>query len=266
MHHWSDGIEMINQLPDEQKSKYGWCPVPSASFKIPGKSMVGGLNYVIPKNCRYPEAAAKALTKIMDEPFQNWYAGNLGTPFPGMKSVYLEKLIRQKRPYLDQAEFLLRHGKVLEECGYFQGDYLDWLSIGGQELTFFLEGKASLSQTVQRMEERFAPLLPQQLYSGLTAKAMGYIQAHMEESIKIEVIAKHLNVTPEHFIRVFKQNTRQTPLQYVNEAKMERAKVLLKKTSLSIGEIAYQVGYKNRDHFSRLFHKLVKRSPSDYRN
>lgn len=266
LHHWSDGIEMINQLPENEKGKFGWCPVPSTSFKTPGKSMVGGLNYVIPKNTRYPEAASKALVKIMEEPFQNWYAGNLGTPFPGMKSVYLEKLLRQKRPYLDQAEFFLRHGKILEECGYFQGDYLDWLSIGGQELTFFLEGKASAAETIDRMEERFSALLPQQLYSGMTAKAVGYIQANLERTIKVEEIAKYLNVTPEHFIRVFKQNTRQTPLQFVNEAKMDRAKILLKKSSLSIGEIAYQVGYKNRDHFSRLFHKLVKRSPSEFRN
>jgi AraC-like DNA-binding protein/ABC-type glycerol-3-phosphate transport system substrate-binding protein len=265
MHHWSDGIQMIQKLPPEQRELFGWCSLPAYSLKVPGKSIVGGLNYVIPKNTMYPEAASKALERIMEERFQNWYAEYLGSPYPGMKSVYLDSAVRKAHPYLDQAEYFLRHGKLLEECGYFQGDYLDWLSIGGQELTFFLEGQCSASETVKRMEERFAQLLPQSLYSGLTAKAVGYIQNHLETSLKVEKIAEALKISPEHFIRVFKQNTKQTPLQYINDAKMERAKTLLKKSNLSVGEIAYQLGYKNRDHFSRLFHKLVKRTPIEYR-
>jgi ABC-type glycerol-3-phosphate transport system substrate-binding protein/AraC-like DNA-binding protein len=266
LHHWSDGIDLINHLPADQKENFGWCPLPSVSFNTPGKSMLGGLNYVIPRNTRYPEAAFKVLASIMEERFQHWYAETLGSPFPAMKSVYLEKSIRQSHPHLDQAEFFLRHGKSLEECSYFQNDYLDWMSIGSQELTFFLEGKASTTEAIQRMEERFSPLLPKKAFTGLTDKAMEYIETHLETHVKVEDIAKHLNITPEHFIRVFKQNTRRTPLRYINDAKMERAKVLLKKSPLTIGEIAYRLGYKNRDHFSRLFHKLVKHSPSEYRN
>ncbi len=266
LHHWSDAIQMIQELPESQREQFGWCPVPSFSLKIPGKSTVGGLNYVIPKNTRFPEAAAKVLQSIMQENFQSWYAEHLGSPYPGLKSVYLESSVRQARPYLDQAEFFLRHGKLVEECPYFQGDFQDWITIGGQEVTFFLKGKSSIPETIQRMEERFSALLPRSLYSRLTTQSIEYIQTHLEKPMKVGIIARQLEVTPEHLCRVFKQDTRQTPLQYINDAKMDRAKILLKKSQLTVGEIAYRLGYKSRDHFSRLFHQLVKRSPREYRN
>src|SRR6185369_11569618 len=100
-------------------------------------------------------------------------------------------------------------------------------------------------EIVQRMERRFAPLLPQPLYSGLTARAIEIIQSNLEKPITVGALARQLEVTPEHFIRLFKQNTQQTPLQYVNKSKMDRAKVLLKESRLNIGEIAYRLGHKS---------------------
>ena len=109
-------------------------------------------------------------------------------------------------------------------------------------------------------------LLAHKLRLGLTALAIDFIQNHLEEPLKVSTVANALKVSSEHFIRVFKENTRQTPLQYINDAKMERAKILLKKSNLTIGEIAFRLGYKSRHHFSRLFHELVKNTPSKYRN
>jgi len=265
LHHWSDGIQMIHELPPEEREDFGWCPLPTFSLKIHSKAMVGGLNYVIPQSTKYPEAALKFLKTLMREDFQCWYAENLGSPYPGIKGVYLDGKVRRARSYLDQAEFFLRHGKLLEECPYFHGNYIDWVNIGGQELTLFLAGQQSLSDTLDRMEKRFTPLLPHALFSGLTAQAVAFIQANLEKSLKVGQIARQLKVSPEHFIRVFNQNTGQTPLQYINDVKMEKAKALLKKGSLTVGEVAYSLGYKNRDHFSRLFHKLVKHTPNEYR-
>lgn len=265
IHHWSDGVQMIHALPESERENFGWCPLPTFSNKIQSKAMVGGLNYVVPQNTRHPEAALKFLKLIMREDFQCWYAENLGSPYPTVKSVYLDGKTRRARPYLDQADFFLRHGKLLEECSYFQGDYLDWLTIGGQELTLFLEAGHPLTEVMDRLERRFSALLPRRLFTGLTAQAVAYIQGNLERSLKVGQIARQLKVSPEHFIRVFNQNTGQTPLQYINDTKMEKAKALLKKGSLTVGEVAYSLGYKNRDHFSRLFHKLVKRTPSEYR-
>jgi len=265
LHHWSDGLRLISDLPKEQQENFGWCLLPTQNIKVQSKSLIGGVNYAIPKNTNYPEAARTILKKIMEDDFQCWFAENLAAPFPGLKSVYLNRTVRQTRPYLDQAEFLLRHGKLLEECAYLHGDYLNWRSIGGQELSFLIEGNDSIQEVADRMEKRFAFLLPNPTYSGLAAQTIDYIQNHIEEPLKVTAIAQHLKVSPEHLIRLFKQQTQQTPLEYINETKMERAKILLKKSHLSIGEIAYRLGYKSRHHFSRLFHELVKNTPSKYR-
>jgi AraC-like DNA-binding protein/maltose-binding protein MalE len=265
LHHWSDGIQMIHELPPLERENFGWCPIPTFNLKTPSKAMVGGLNYIIPQNTRYPEAAAGFLKRIMREDFQCWYAENLGSPYPGVKNVYLDAKVRRARPYLDQAEFFLRHGKLMEDSEYFQGDYIDWTTIGGQELTLFLEGTHSPQEIIDRMERRFADLLPHPLYSGLTAQAVNFIQGNLEKSLKVGNIARQLKVSPEHFIRVFSQSTGQTPLQFINDAKMEKAKALLKKGDLTVGEVAYSLGFKSRDHFSRLFHQLVKHTPNEYR-
>jgi AraC-like DNA-binding protein len=142
---------------------------------------------------------------------------------------------------------------------------MDWVAIGGQELGTMLAGNASAEETADRIEKRFAPLLPRPPYSGLTAQAIEIIQANLERSMSVEWVAKRLKITPEHFIRVFKEKTRQTPHQYINELKMERAKILLKEGGLTVSEVAYRLGYKTPAHFSRLFSQLVRHNPKEYR-
>jgi AraC-like DNA-binding protein/ABC-type glycerol-3-phosphate transport system substrate-binding protein len=266
MHHWSDGIKMIHELPPEEKARFGWCALPSVDIETPGKSLVAGPNYVIPRHTRFPEAALGILKKITQEDFQCWYAEHFGWPFPGLKSVYQNGKVQQSKPYLGKAEILSRHGKLLEECAYLQANHLDWFNIGGQEIGSLLGSDIHPAEAVHRMERRFASLLPQPLYSGLTAQAIEIIQANLEKPITVGALARQLEITPEHFIRLFKRHTKQTPLQYVNKSKMDRAKILLKESRLNIGEIAYRLGYKSHDHFSRLFRQIVKRSPKEYRS
>ncbi|MFT6028611.1 MAG: AraC family transcriptional regulator of arabinose operon [Oleiphilaceae bacterium] len=55
------------------------------------------------------------------------------------------------------------------------------------------------------------------------------------------------------------------PLKYFIELKMEHACFLLEQTSLSMAEIAYQVGYDDALYFSRVFRKVLGLAPSTYR-
>src|SRR5260370_10102835 len=56
LHNWSDGIRMIRELPESEQGRFGWCPLPSLELKVPGKSMIGGPSFVIPRNTRNPQA------------------------------------------------------------------------------------------------------------------------------------------------------------------------------------------------------------------
>ena len=57
----------------------------------------------------------------------------------------------------------------------------------------------------------------------------------------------------------------QSPLQYLQEIRIETAKDLLQTSNLTISEVAYKVGYQDMGHFTALFKKLLATTPSDYR-
>ena len=56
-----------------------------------------------------------------------------------------------------------------------------------------------------------------------------------------------------------------TPMQYIQSLRMANAQNLLESTEYNITEIAEAVGYDNPLYFSRLFHKHMGMSPSEYR-
>ncbi len=265
LHHWSDVIRLIHELPENERSRFGWCRLPSYDLGVEGLSVVGGPSFVIPRQTHFPEAAGKALKSLFDDEFQVWYARQMGWPYPGLKTVYADGDLIQSRPYLLEVERFLRYGKLLEDCTYLHGNYTDWLDIGGQELGAFLHGQQDLSATMDRMEKRFSELLPHPAYKGFTAKALEHIELNLEKSLKVEAVAKAVKITPEHLIRVFKNETGKTPLRYINEMKIERAKALLKEGNLTVGQVAYRLGYKSLPHFSRLFREFVQRTPNEYK-
>lgn len=84
-------------------------------------------------------------------------------------------------------------------------------------------------------------------------------------TISIKDIAKKQGYTPEHYIRIFKEDVGLTPLQYVINYKMSVACHMLR-THDSITEIAERIGYQDIKTFERAFKKVYGKTPSNYRN
>lgn len=61
-----------------------------------------------------------------------------------------------------------------------------------------------------------------------------------------------------HLSRVFRRTNGVTPVGYINAVRIERAKMLLRDTDLSISQVAYRVGFENPAYFSRLFRKKLR--------
>lgn len=72
----------------------------------------------------------------------------------------------------------------------------------------------------------------------------------------------HLSVSQFHHI--FKECTNKSPMEYINDIKIERAKELLSNTDLSMSEIAEFSGFCNQNYFSRIFKKNVGISPKKF--
>ena len=96
--------------------------------------------------------------------------------------------------------------------------------------------------------------------------AKDYVASHQSDPIKLEQIARALNVSKYHFCRSFKHATGLTFVEYLNRVRIEKAKVLLHNNNLRVSEIAYDVGFQTITHFNRIFRKLVGYSPTEYRS
>jgi len=79
-------------------------------------------------------------------------------------------------------------------------------------------------------------------------------------------LASMLKLSLGHFVRLFRHHQKMSPREFVIQARMDRAKVLLKTTTLNISEISDATGYRDVYHFSRQFRQKVGSSPSGYRN
>ena len=93
-----------------------------------------------------------------------------------------------------------------------------------------------------------------------------FIEENLDRKLKLEKLAAIVHLSSFHFVRVFKEAFGITPHRYVVQRRLERAKVLLTVTRLSVQEIAINVGYVNKSHFTTQFRKYVGITPLAYRN
>ena len=96
-------------------------------------------------------------------------------------------------------------------------------------------------------------------------QAQIWLQQHCQQDIALKEVAAHFGMSIRTFNRRFKNATGKTPLQYVQELRIDMAKDLLQTSNLSISEIAYKVGYQDLGYFAELFRKLLATTPSEYR-
>lgn len=97
-------------------------------------------------------------------------------------------------------------------------------------------------------------------------RVITYISEHYHEKITTATLAEMCYVSEAHFCRFFKSAVGKTVTRYVNEYRVEKAKVLLLKTGESIAEIGVEVGFEDPNYFSRVFRSVTGISPQEFRN
>jgi len=94
---------------------------------------------------------------------------------------------------------------------------------------------------------------------------LDYIETCFTEPITIEDLARIAGMSRFHFSRCFKDETGQSPYQYLLNKRINQAAVLLRGKRCNITEAALSVGLNDIGRFSRLFRKKYGCSPSQYR-
>lgn len=102
---------------------------------------------------------------------------------------------------------------------------------------------------------------------GLMLKQLkDFVEEHLAEDLTIAKLASVAHVSQFHFARAFKATTGQSPHRYVIQQRIERAKLLLSVTRLSVSEVACRVGFSNQSHFTAQFRKATGTTPKVYRD
>jgi AraC family transcriptional activator of pobA len=81
----------------------------------------------------------------------------------------------------------------------------------------------------------------------------------------VAYLAGQLNVSPDYLSGLLKTLTGLTTQQHIHEKLIEKAKEQLSTTSLSVSEIAYQLGFEHSQSFSKLFKSKTNLSPLEFR-
>lgn len=92
-----------------------------------------------------------------------------------------------------------------------------------------------------------------------------YINEHFTEDIDLKKLAdiEHYNIS--YYSEWFKNNMNVSPIEYIQNLRVKRAKELLLNTNLTILQISQMVGYEHNSSFTKVFKHLVKISPAEFR-
>lgn len=96
-------------------------------------------------------------------------------------------------------------------------------------------------------------------------KAVAYIQAHVSDGINVTDIARYLNISRGYLSLIFNSICGKSTKQYIIDYKIEVAKQLLERSSMTVEEIGESVGIVSSGHFSRLFKTEAGFTPLEYR-
>lgn len=92
-----------------------------------------------------------------------------------------------------------------------------------------------------------------------------FIESNYMNNITIDTLAVLSNMSKYYFIRYFRKAAGQTPIEYINSVRIQKACELLKENSMKILDIAIAVGIQDLSYFNRLFKRIMGITPTKYR-
>ena len=96
-------------------------------------------------------------------------------------------------------------------------------------------------------------------------QVLEYVASHYSSALDLETLARSVYLSPSRLAHLFKTQMKQSPMQYVERYRLERAAERLLSGNDSVERIALEVGYPNAFHFSTRFRRRFGQSPRRYR-
>jgi len=92
------------------------------------------------------------------------------------------------------------------------------------------------------------------------------VDVEMDSDLSLEELADTAGLSITHFSEMFRQSTGQSPHQFVLHRRVERAKEMLRAAEMRVLDVAVACGFKNQQHFARVFRSVCGASPTEYRH
>lgn len=137
--------------------------------------------------------------------------------------------------------------------------FLETMTIGGISRLFAQILKDKLYDTAGQESVRSTHRI------GRIKNVLEYIERNYQTSITLGELAEVAGMNPQYFCRAFKEITMQSPMDYVIGYRIEQSVKLLSATDMSVMEIAMECGFNDCSYFIRVFRKIKKMTPSQYR-
>lgn len=154
-------------------------------------------------------------------------------------------------------------------------DFLEGLQIQRDEIepldvnSGILQSEKSAMEYVVRIIKKALELRERTAsnrYGDIVDEVMRYIENnYADEELSLNLLASHVNFSPNHLSMIFSQQTGQTFIKYLTDYRMNKAKELLRCTGKRSSVISMEVGYKDPHYFSYLFKKTQGMTPTQYR-
>ena len=126
--------------------------------------------------------------------------------------------------------------------------------------------RENMSHQMGNVVNNIDPIISEDNYSNeLVNKILKYIHRHYTEQLTLTELASEFNINSAYLCRIFSKKYNVSPMQYVNNLKMQKVKKLLASTERSITEISELVGFSSIHYLSRYFASKEKMTPQEYR-
>jgi AraC family L-rhamnose operon regulatory protein RhaS len=217
----------------------------------------------------FPELNNLEIGNVMFDPFEMGESWDILQKHPGFQGLFqVEPLMRKSAKTEQEGLENIRLHLGVEDKKYVQGlvsqlqRAIDTIPAGKEELIrsilltlcFFLA-----DQFEESHEEKRDELIP-------ISRSLAFIKSHYEQAeLSVHDVAQSANLSVRHLTRLFREYYGMSPHKYLQITRFERAAYLLKETTRSITEIAFDCGFNDSNYFSRAFKENYTQTPREFR-
>ena len=99
----------------------------------------------------------------------------------------------------------------------------------------------------------------------IDARIAAFIEEHLSDELSVAILCRQFSLSRTELYALFKEYFGTTPADFIKERRMQKARMLLQHTHLSVGLVARQCGIPDYNYFSKQFRKIFGVSPSALR-